>query len=131
MSKKRIASIDFGLKRLGVAISDENKIVATSLNTVSAGKTPQETIRSLLEVLKPYDLERIVIGNPIHLNGKEGSMALEVKAHVTCEVSLFDERLTTALAERSLKESGMSRKKRSRVIDASAAILILQGYLGY
>ena len=138
MSKKRVASIDYGLKRLGVAISDENKIMATSLGVVQAGKNSAETIQKILDILKPYQLERIIIGNPIHMNGKVGFLADEVKhfltqlqAHVTCEVSLFDERLSSVQADRSLKESGMNRKKRAKVIDAVAAVIVLQSFLGY
>ena len=138
MKKTRIASIDYGLKRLGVAISDENKIIATSLGVVTAGKNSLETIQSLLTLLKPYQLERIVIGYPIHMNGKIGFLADEVKhflsllqPHVLCELTLFDERLSSVQAERSLKEGGMRRKKRAQVIDAVSAVILLQCYLGY
>jgi len=136
--KKRIASIDYGLKRLGIAISDENKIIASSLGVVQAGKNSAETIKNLLEVLKPYALERIVLGYPIHLDGRVGFLADEVKhflmqlqQHVSCEVILFDERLSSVQAERSLKEGGMRRKKRAQVIDAVSAVILLQSYLGY
>lgn len=138
VKKKRIASIDYGLKRLGVAISDENKIIASSLGVVFAGKNSAETIQTILQLLKPYDLERIVVGYPIHMNGKVGFLADEVKhfssllqAQVTCEVSLFDERLSSVQAERMLIEGGMNRKKRAKVIDAVAAVIVLQSYLGY
>jgi putative Holliday junction resolvase len=136
--KKRIASIDYGLKRLGVAISDENKIIASSLGVIQAGKNNAETISKLLDLLKPYPLERIVLGNPIHMDGRVGFLADEVRhfltqlqQHVTCEVTLFDERLSTLQAERSLKEGGMRRKKRAQVIDAVSAVILLQSYLGY
>lgn len=134
----RIASIDYGLKRLGLAISDETKSIATSLGVVQAGRNHTETIRILLELLKPYTMERIIIGNPIHMNGKVGFLADEVKhflallqAQVTCEVTLYDERLSSVQAERSLKEGGMRRKKRAKVIDAVAAVILLQCFLGY
>lgn len=138
MTKKRIVSIDFGLKRLGVAISDENQIIATSLGVVQAGKNSAETIQTILTLLKPYTLDRIIIGNPIHLNGKVGFLADEVKhfldqlqLKVSCPVSLYDERLSTVQAERSLKEGGMRRKKRAQVIDAVSAVILLQSFLGY
>lgn len=138
MNKKRIASIDYGLKRLGVAISDENRIIASSLGVVQAGKNSAETVRNILEILKPYDLERIVIGYPIHMDGRVGFLADEVKhflaflqTQVSCTVSLFDERLSSVQAERALKEGGMRRKKRAQIIDAISAIIILQSYLGY
>jgi putative holliday junction resolvase len=136
--KKRIASIDYGMKRLGVAISDENKLIATSLGVVHAGKNSNETIGKLLELLKPYALERIILGYPIHLNGRVGLLADEVKhflnqlqLRVACEVTLFDERLSSVQAERSLKEAGMRRKKRAEIIDAVSAVILLQSYLGY
>ena len=137
MVKKRIASIDYGLKRLGLAISDENKVIATSLGTIEAGNSG-ETIQKILQALKPYDLEHIIIGNPIHLNGKMSFLADEVnhfltllQAHVSCTISLFDERLSSVQAERSLKEGGMRRKKRAQIIDAVSAVILLQSYLGY
>ncbi len=136
--KKRVVSLDYGLKRIGVAISDENKIIATSLGVVQAGKTSAETIQRIVELLKPYQIERIIIGNPIHLNGKVGFLADEVKhfqvllqAQMTCEISLFDERLSSVQAERSLKEGGMRRKQRASIIDAVSAVILLQCYLGY
>ncbi|MCC5832591.1 MAG: Holliday junction resolvase RuvX [Chlamydiales bacterium] len=138
MRKKRIASIDYGLKRIGLAISDENQIIASSLGVIEAGKTGQETIRKLLDVLKSYDLERIVVGYPIHLNGKIGFLADEVnhfisllEKEVNCPVVLIDERLSTLQAERSLKEGGMNRKKRAKVVDAVSAVILLQCHLGY
>jgi putative holliday junction resolvase len=105
---------------------------------VLAGKNNAETIRALLNLLKPYEIERIIIGYPIHLNGRVGFLADEVKhflsqlqQHVTCEVTLFDERLSSVQAERSLKEGGMRRKKRAQIIDAVSAVILLQCYLGY
>ncbi len=136
--KKRVASIDFGLKRLGVAISDESQIIASSLGVVQAGRNSAETVQNILKLLAPYDLEKIIIGNPIHMDGRMSFLADEVKhfmtqlqAKVSCEVSLIDERLSTSQAERSLKEGGMSRKKRAKVIDAVSAVILLQCHLGY
>ena len=136
--KKRIVSIDYGMKRLGLAISDENKIIASSLGVIQAGKNNAEKLSTILKVLKPYEIERIIIGYPIHMYGRVGFLADEVKhflsqlqQHVTCEVTLFDERLSSVQAERSLKEGGMRRKKRAQIIDAVSAVILLQSYLGY
>ncbi len=136
--KKRIVSIDYGLKRIGLAISDENQIIATSLGVIQAGNSSGETIRRILDALKLYELEKIVIGYPIHLNGKVSFLADEVthfisllEKEVACPVQLVDERLSTVQAERSLKEGGMSRKKRAKVVDAVSAVILLQGVLGY
>lgn len=137
MKKGRIASIDYGLARLGLAISDESRIIATGIGIVEAHKkNSQETIQRLLAALKAYNPQTIVIGNPLHLNGKMSFLADEVKhfimllqPHVTCPIILWDERLTTLQAERTLMESGMNRKKRAKHVDTLAAVIILQSYL--
>lgn len=138
MNKKRIASLDYGKKRIGVALSDENQIIASSLCVIQAGKNHAETIQRILDLLKPYSLERIVVGNPIHLNGSVGEIAEEVKVFIALlqqqielEITLVDERLTSIQAERALIGGGMRRKKRAKVIDAVAAVLILQTFLGH
>lgn len=135
---KRVASIDFGLKRLGVALSDENQIIASSLGVVQAGSNSEETINRLLALLQPYELEKIVVGYPVHMSGKVGFLADEVKhfiskleQKVSCPIELLDERLTSVQAERALIEGGMNRKKRAKVIDAVAAVILLQTYLGF
>lgn len=132
----RFASIDYGLVRIGVAVSDERKIIASSIGTVAAEKTTLLTVKKIAKELSKYELETIVVGLPLHLNGKRGFLADEVmhfvsllKQEVTCEVVTWDERLSTAEAERMLREANMSRKKRSKVIDGVAATLLLQNYL--
>lgn len=136
--KHRVVGIDYGLKRIGVAISDENKILATSLGVMEAHHQSKETIRRLIELLKSYQIEKIIVGYPLHLSGKAGLLADEVKLFITalqeemgCPVLPWDERLSTVQAERSLKEGGMRRKKRAKIIDAVTAVILLQSYLGY
>lgn len=138
MKKKRIASIDFGLKRLGVALSDESQTIATALGTLTAGKTTQETIDSLLKLLAPYEIERIIIGHPLHMDGRSSPLAQaaaqfleQLKPRVSCALSLFDERLSTLQAERMLKSGNVNRKKRTQIIDSLSAVIILQSFLGY
>lgn len=137
-SQGRVASIDYGLKRIGLAISDENCIIASSLGKIESCKNSQETIQRILKTLQPFELKKIIVGNPIHMNGKVGFLADEVQhftsllqARVACPVSLFDERLSSLQAQRALKEGGMSRKKQSQVIDGVSAVILLQSYLGY
>ena len=136
--KKRIVSIDFGLKRLGVALSDESQILASPLGVITAGKNNAETVKTLLQLLKPYSFEKIIIGHPLHLDGRSSPLAKEatkfleaLKNEVECEVMLFDERLSTLQAERALKDGSVNRKKRAKVIDSLSAVIILQCYLGY
>ena len=96
------------------------------------------TIQKILKALKPYELKKIIVGYPIHMNGKVGFLADEVKHFValleqetSCSVILWDERLTSVQAQRALMEGGMSRKKRSQLVDSVSAIILLQSYLGY
>lgn len=136
--KGRVVGIDYGLKRIGVAISDENKMIATSLGIVEAHFQSQETIKRILTLLKSYEIEKIIIGYPLHLSGKASLLADEVKhfvsllqEQVSFPIILWDERLSTVQAERSLMEGGMRRKKRAKIIDAITAVILLQSYLGY
>jgi putative Holliday junction resolvase len=138
----RIVGIDYGLARIGVAVSDERKILATPALTVFSEKKSERTIEKLLKELAihqkeyQYDIEEIVIGLPLLMSGKQGLQADEVKhfAALLGEASkvpivLWDERLTTVMAERSMREGNMTRKQRSKCIDKVAAVIILQGYL--
>jgi putative Holliday junction resolvase len=132
----RILSIDYGLARIGLAISDERRIIATSLGMLLAEKTPEKSIEKILAHLSNYQIDTIIIGMPYHMSGKQGTFADVVesfanllKTKVFCPVVLWDERLSTVQAEKSLREGNMNRKNRSKVIDAVAAIILLQNYL--
>jgi putative holliday junction resolvase len=130
----KIAAIDWGLKRIGVAVSDDRGVVALPLKMVEAGKSHEKTAKSVLAVIGPVHL--IIVGWPLLLNGKEGPMAEEVrrfcdvlKMHTQCNIELFDERLSSKQAERALKEMSYSRKERTLTVDSTAAALLLQTYL--
>ncbi|MBS0622829.1 MAG: Holliday junction resolvase RuvX [Verrucomicrobia bacterium] len=132
----RILSIDFGKKRIGLALSDEQKILASPLATLEAKVQLAGTVAQLVEKFKEYDLEEIVIGLPLRLSGQSGLQADEVKhfakqleGRTEARLILWDERLTSTQAERAMREGGLSRKKRSKLIDACAAVIILQSYL--
>lgn len=132
----RIACIDFGLVHFGLAISDEKKIIAFPLEVLKGEKSAAATIQKILARLSSYELEEIVIGYPLKLSGKVGHMADEVlyfvqelKKATSIPIVLLDERLTTAQALKSLQEGSMSRKKRSAVIDAVTAAILLQNHL--
>lgn len=137
MKKKRIASIDYGMKRIGLAISDENQIIASSLGIIHAQKTSSLTIKEIVNRLSMYDLEKIIVGYPIHLNGNTSNLSDEVEdftsllqEEVSCTVVLWDERLSSVQAEKLLKEGGMNRRKRKDVIDAVTAVILLQSFIG-
>lgn len=146
MQKKatRIASIDYGQARIGIAISDVNKIIAMPSKTVYAEKKSEDTIAKLVETLKKgeeegnYQIEEIVVGLPLLMSGKKGLIADEVlhfiellKGAIAVPVNTWDERLTSVQAERSLREGNMSRKKRVAHMDKVAAVIILQNYLDH
>lgn len=139
---KRALGIDFGIARLGLALSDERKIIATPLMTFQAEDRTEKTIKSLLDTLSKlqetnhYEIEIIVVGLPLMMSGKMGVLADEVKHFVSLlkqatpiPIITWDERLSTVQAERSLRESNMTRKKRSKVVDTVSAAIILQSYL--
>lgn len=133
----RIVGIDFGKKRIGVSISDDRQIFAHPLKTILAEKTIEKTIESIQKLLLPYQpIEKIVIGLPLHMNGKDSPLSLDVRAFAeilhqitNLPIILWDERLTSLQVERTLKEAELSRKKRSTLIDVMAAALILQNFL--
>lgn len=140
----RLVSIDFGLARIGIAISDERQVIAFPLEVVACSKKVSTTIQSVLEVFekaqKNYEciISQIIIGLPLMMNGSHGLLADEtknfselLKAKVSVPVILWDERLTTVQAERILREAGLSRKKRTKHVDNVAAVVILQNYLDY
>lgn len=140
--KTRIVSIDYGLVRIGIAISDEMKVIASPYKTVQAKKQLKETVKAVLTELQAhcqengYIIEEIVVGLPLKMNGQMGLQADEVMHFVelmrqeTSEpIVTWDERLTSVQAERAMREGGMSRKKRSRSVDRIAAVIILQSYL--
>lgn len=132
----RIVSIDYGQARIGIAISDERKIIATSLGAIRAEKTAAGNVQSILKALSSYSIETMLIGMPLHMNGKKGLLADEVQhllselqKHVSFPVIAWDERLSTVQAERALREANLTRKKRAKVVDGVAAVILLQSYL--
>ena len=131
----RIAALDVGEARVGVAVSDELGITAQGVGVVRrvGGRRDLEAIA---EVLRPYAPDRLVVGLPLSMKGTEGPQAVRVRAfataiatHLGLPLEFWDERLTTVAAERTLLEADVSRRRRREVIDKVAATLILQGYL--
>ena len=142
--QKRVVGLDFGMARIGVAVSDGSRLIATPICVLACEKKTDATVEKLFKELKKhqelynYEIEEIVIGLPLLLSGKKGLLADEVayfvealKKQSSIPVITWDERLTTAQAERSLNESSLTRKRRSQVVDTVAAIIILQSYLDF
>ncbi len=133
--KMRILGLDIGSKTIGVAVSDEMSLTAQGVTTLKR-KVLQQDVKQLLEVIEEHRAEKVVVGLPKNMNGSLGpsarmvfSLIEELKKFIDLPVVTWDERLSTVAAQRVLLEADMSRKKRKRVIDKVAAILILQGYL--
>ncbi|MCH9611607.1 MAG: putative pre-16S rRNA nuclease [Chlamydiia bacterium] len=133
----RCVGIDYGRARIGVAVSDESKFLASPHPAIKAGKTLEESAKRLVEFLKsvgPYEM--VVIGLPLHLSGDESPMSQEVRKFGTLlettynlSVVYWDERLTSSQATTMMKESNHNRKSRAGKIDSMAASLMLQSYL--
>jgi putative Holliday junction resolvase len=130
----RVAAIDFGLKRIGLAVSDKSRKIALPVNVIEGGKKAIQNIRAALP-LKEVDL--IVMGLPVEMNGKKGAMAQVVEEFaklleeaLNIQVLLIDERLTSKGADVQLREISLNRKSRSEKVDMVAAVLLLQTYLG-
>lgn len=131
----RILGLDVGDKTIGVAVSDEMGWTAQGVETIRRG-TWEDDLARLEKLIGLYGIEEIVVGLPKNMNGTIGprgekckEFAAQVGEAFHLPVSLWDERLSTAAAERTLLAADMSRGKRKKVIDKIAAVIILQGYL--
>jgi len=129
----RVAAIDFGKRRLGLAISDKNRKIALPVDVVEGGKKGIQNIKAALP-LKEVDL--ILVGLPLEMSGKKGLMAEETEQFaktlqeaLQIPVLLVDERLSSKGADVQLKELSLNRKARSEKLDMVAATLLLQTYL--
>jgi putative Holliday junction resolvase len=128
--------IDYGLKRIGIAMTDFLQIAASPFGTVENVSLKKNALK-ILEIAKNNDVSAIVLGLPLNMNGTGGEMAETVRKFVEeikflsdIKVTTVDERLTTVQAERVLiEEADISREKRKNLKDKVAAALILQMYL--
>jgi len=132
---QRILALDFGEKRIGVAVSDALNIIAQSVGTIER-KGIKNDLKKIQELVREYDANRLIVGLPLNMNGTKGKSAdfaidfvNKIKEEIQIEVEMMDERLTTAQGERILLEADVSRKNRRKNLDKIAAQLILQNYL--
>lgn len=134
----RILGIDFGERRIGLAISDPTATIAQPLPTLvrRAGKRPP--IAQIIEIISSNDVVEAVVGLPLPLSGDENDwtrdvreFAAKLQARSTIPVNLLDERMTSVRAERAVRELGLKKSEREQKhrIDSAAAILLLQMYL--
>ena len=131
----RILCLDVGDVRIGLAMSDIMKIIANPLETLKR-KDNQADFDYILNVCKQNDVELILSGLPLSLNGQENAQTQktrefieQLQSQTNIPIKFVDERLTTVSAQRVLIESGMRRENRKNVVDKVAAAIILQGYL--
>ena len=131
----RVLAIDRGTKRMGIAISDELKMIAQPLEYIPAEPFAKFLDR-LKEILREKEVELIVVGLPRNMDGSYGPAALKVqefvaalKSALTLPIQMWDERLTSAQANRFLLQGNVRRAQRKEKVDKTAAALLLQGYL--
>ena len=134
----RVMGLDYGSKTVGVAISDPLGITAQGIETIERKEENKlrKTLARMEELVKEYEVEKIVLGFPKNMNntiGERAEKSLELKAmlerRIGIPVIMWDERLTTVEAERTLIESNVRRENRKKYVDKIAAVFILQGYL--
>lgn len=134
----RIMGLDYGSKTMGVAISDALGFTAQGIETIERKEENKlrKTLARIEELIKEYEVEKIVLGFPKNMNntiGERAEKSLELKAvlerRTGLPVIMWDERLTTVEAERTLIESNVRRENRKKYVDKIAAVFILQGYL--
>jgi len=132
----RYLGLDLGSKTLGMALSDKTGLIASSLKIVRHNEEYDKLVEEVVNVVKEYQVEGIVLGLPKNMNnsiGFKGELSISFKEKLESvldiPVYLEDERLTTKEAENILISNDTSRKKRKKVIDSMAASIILQSYL--
>ena len=131
----RILGLDYGEKRIGVSISDPLRITAQPLSTIQYF-SEQNLWEKFDQLWNKYDIEKVVVGLPLNMNGSFGPSAEKakifgdkLKSRFQIDVEFWDERLTSAEAEKTIRQFGQKPSKRKEQIDKLATVLILQGYL--
>jgi len=136
-SPGRLLGLDFGSKTIGLAVSDPLGFTAQGLPTLRR-KNKRLDFVALERTIREHQVCEIVVGHPLHMSGKAGAQAEraaafaeELRQHFHLPVHLWDERLSSAQANRVLRESEMSIRRRGEVVDQLAAVLILQSFMDH
>jgi putative Holliday junction resolvase len=131
----RILSLDVGSKTIGLAVSDPLGVTAQGLDTLRR-RNKRTDFEQLRRIISQYEVREIVVGYPLHMSGdasaqsqRVSEFAGELRQRFQLPVHLWDERLTSTQANRVLRESEMSIRRRAEVVDRLAAVLILQSFL--
>jgi putative Holliday junction resolvase len=135
----RVAALDLGSRRIGVAYSDSARSLASPWGTIERSGDPERDRAAVVEAIRDVDAVAVVVGLPLSLSGRVGPAARAALEETDAlrrdleplgvEVETADERLTTAEAERSLREAGRTGRSARRVVDSAAAMVLLQAWL--
>jgi len=134
----RIMGLDYGSKTVGVAISDPDEIIASGIEIIRRKDENKlrQTLARIEELIAEYGVEKIVLGLPKNMNNSEGARVVstmefkeKLERRTGLLVDLYDERLTTVIADKTMMESGVRRENRKEFVDKIAATIILQDYL--
>lgn len=132
----RIIGLDYGEARTGVAMSDALGITAQGLESIEHGESEKKLLNRLEEIIKEYNVEKIVIGYPLNMNATKGPRAKKTDKFIEklvnrfhLEVIKIDERLTTVSAHRTMQELAIGKDKKRKIVDTISAQYILQMYL--
>jgi putative Holliday junction resolvase len=135
MDQGRVLALDLGKQRIGLALSDASQVIAQGLETLERTNIREDLAR-LSQLASDNSVSLIVVGNPLHMSGREGFQAEKAREFGArlqdasgIPVEFWDERLTTVEAERVLRQSGISIQKRAKAVDRLAAVLLLESYL--
>ena len=135
--KSRLIGIDPGGKRIGIALSDENKIVATPYTTIIK-ENYRDLVYQIKKIVKEYDIDGIVIGDPINMDGTEGpssqsakDLAKNLSKDITENITIWDERLSSQGAFNLSNDLAINSSKKVKKLDENSAQFILQGALDY
>jgi putative Holliday junction resolvase len=131
----RVLGLDLGDARIGVALSDDDRRVAVPIGTVHVGQPPGELV-AIADLAREHDANLLVLGLPLSMDGTRGSQAAHVEAFadalsavVHVPIAFQDERLSTVEADRKLGQAGVPARERRRIVDATAAQVLLQAWL--
>ena len=134
----RQLGLDFGERRIGVAVSDPLGITAQGVSVVERSGSLKKDLELILSIIHSYEVDGIVLGLPKNMNGTEGPAAEKVRDFgrlleemSSIKVIYWDERLSTSSAQRVMLDADLSRRKRKARVDRLAAVIILQNYLDY
>ena len=134
----RVLGIDLGSRRVGLALSDPGRVIASPLSVLTRGKTLVDDHQRIVALATEWEVTLIVVGLPLSLTGKDGPAAIAARSEVDTlqalagaelPVVLHDERLTTITAQRSLRDAGVRGRDQTAVVDKVAAAVMLQAFL--